>query len=380
MYCIADIKGYLNIASKKSLNKMRLPMKIRIKAITGLASMMLFSLSAFAQTETYPQVRIPNTEERVLYSKIMDYEYGIYVTLPSSYKDNPERIYPTLYIIDGNQYFVYTLEPYGSLIWGNMVKEHIAISVAYRPGKANNRSKDFVTTERAADFVKFFQNELIPFVEKNYRTSKKDRTLFGHSLGGQFTLYTLLKAPDTFENYIASAPSVNANIMRYEEEFAATHKDFPVKLFLAAGENDHLTINSRKFVEKFKSRNYPSLKFDVLYTTHGNHGTIQPSAYIEGLRFVLDRAIELAPEKFRRLAGTYVEGDKKYTLRYNGGNFLSFDDAPLVEWTKIYPISETSFVSKGWPGTFEFGGSVSSPTATFEFKNGDNQIKARRQQ
>jgi predicted alpha/beta superfamily hydrolase len=355
-------------------------MKIRIIAIPSMAILMFLSVSGFAQTATYPQVSLPNTEERVLHSSIMDYEYGVYVTLPRSYRDNPGRIYPTLYIIDGNQYFGYTLEPYGSLIWGNMVKEHIAVSVAYQPGKGNFRSRDFVTTERAADFVKFFQQELIPFIEKNYRTSKKDRTFFGHSLGGQFTLYMLLKAPDTFENYIACAPSVNDDIMRFEEEYAASHNDFPVRLFLASGENDHLTIGARQFAAKFKSRRYPGLKFSELYTPNGNHGTIQPSAYIEGLRFVLDLAIELAPEKFARLAGTYVAGGNTYTLKYNGGdNFISFDNAPLPEWSKIYPVSETSFVSKGWPGTFEFKGNLSSPAETFEFTSGNKQIIARRQ-
>jgi len=340
--------------------------------------------------EAYPQVRIPNTEERVLDSKIMDYEYGVYVTLPTGYKDNPGNIYPTLYIIDGNQYFVYTLEPYGSLIWGNMVKEHIAISVAYRPGEINYRARDFRTPERAADFVEFFQHELIPFVEENYRTSKEERTLFGHSLGGHFTLYMLLNEPATFENYIVCAPVVSAEIMKFEEDFAAAHDDFPVKVFLASGENDHLTIGAKRFAEKFKSRNYPNLKFDELYTINGNHGTIQPTAYIEGLRFVLDRAIELAPEKFERLAGRYVAGDITYTLSYKGGNFLSLEgvpgnhnawiETPLVEWNKIYPVSETSFISKGWPGTFEFGGEVSSPAETFEFRNRNNNVKARRQQ
>ncbi len=368
---------------------MRPSLKNRINAMIGVAAMILLSASLFVQAQDYPQVGIPNTEERVLDSKIMDYEYGVYVTLPGGYKDNPDKIYPTLYIIDGNQYFVYTLEPYGSLIWGNMVKEHIAISVAYRPGQKNHRARDFRSNERAADFVKFFQNELIPFVEDNYRTSKKDRTLFGHSLGGHFTLYMLLNAPETFENYIASAPAVSGEILKFEEDYAATHDDFPVKLFLASGENDHLTIGAKRFAEKLKSRNYPSLEYDELYTINGNHGTIQPSAYIEGLRFVLDPAIELAPEIFERLAGTYIAGDKTYTLSYDGGNFLSLDDvpgsydiwtdAPFVEWTRIYPVSETSFISKGWPGTFNFGGDLSSPAETFEFRIRNNQIKAKRQ-
>ena len=361
----------------------------KIKAMASVAAMILLSASLFGQPETHPQVRLPNTEERELYSRIMDYEYGVYVTLPTGYKDNPDKTYPTLYIIDGNQYFVFTLEPYGSLIWGNMVKEHIAVSVAYRPGQKNYRSRDFRSTERAADFLKFFQTELIPFIEDNYRTSQKDRTLFGHSLGGQFTLYVMLNATGTFENYILSAPSVSADIMKYEEDFAAVHQDLPVKLFLASGENDHLTIGAKRFAEKLKSRNYPSLRYDELYTINGNHGTIQPTAYIEGLRFVLDPVIELAPEKLMRLAGTFVAEDNKYTVSYSGGNFLSLDIAtggndtwyyaPAVEWSKIYPVSETSFVSRGWPGNFEFGGDISSPAETFEFRINNRIINARRQ-
>lgn len=340
------------------------------------------------QKESYPQVGIPNTEERALDSKIMDYEYGVYVTLPGSYKDNPDKIYPTLYIVDGNQFFVFTHEPYGSLIWGNMVKEHIAISVAYRPGQVNNRSKDFYSSRRASDFVEFFQEELIPFVEDNYRTSSVDRTLFGHSLGGHFTIYMMMNAHETFDNYILSAPSVNADILKYEEEFASTHEDFPAKVFLASGENDNLTINAKKFAENFKSRAYPNLKFDELYTINGNHGTVQPTAYIEGLRFVLDPVVELSVEKFGRLTGTYESEDITYTVSYEGGNFLSLDiqtggeknwyTSARTEWKHIYPVSETSFVSKGWTGNFEFGGKASSPAESFEFKNRDHLIKAKR--
>ena len=85
------------------------------------------------------------------------------------------------HIIDGNEYFVYTLEPYGSLIWGNMIKEHSTLRWHTNPTKGNFCSEGFVSSKRAPDFVNFSEDELIPFVENNYRTSKKDRTL-GHSL------------------------------------------------------------------------------------------------------------------------------------------------------------------------------------------------------
>ena len=118
---------------------------------------------------------------------------------------------------------------------------------------------------------------------------------------------------------------------------------------------------------------------------NGNHGTIQPSAYIEGLRFVLDRAIDLSPKKFRRLTGTYIAGDNTYVISYDGGNYLAFDgvpesyDAPMVEWSKLYPVSDTIFISKAWPGRFEFGGDLSSPAETFSFTSSGTELTARRQ-
>jgi len=356
-------------------------MKIRQMLVAVLLG--LTCLPVIAQD--IPQVQMPNTEARRLQSEIMDYEYGVFVTLPRGYEDNPDRIYPTLYIIDGHQYFVFTGQPYGSLIWGNMVKEHIAVSVAYTPEGGNNRSTDFQTSERAADFVRFFQKELIPFVEGNYRTSKEDRTLFGHSLGGQFTLYTLFTATDSFDNYIASAPAVNDDIFAFEAKYASTHDDLPVNFYLATGENDHLAINARKFVSQFEQRGYPDLKFDYLLTDNGNHGTIQPTAYIEGLRFALDSAIDLSPAAYERLAGTYSDGENTYTLSYGGGNYLRFDGVPdsngvpMTEWQKIYARSATVFFPKGWPGEFRFGGDLGQPAETFSFAWDGREIVATRQ-
>jgi hypothetical protein len=194
----------------------------------------------------------------------------------------------------------------------------------------------------------------------------------------------LLTATDTFDNYIASAPSVNADIFAFEAKYAASHDDMPVKFFLAAGENDHLTINSRKFVRQFMNRDYPGLKFDHLFTVNGNHGTIQPTAYIEGLRFVLDSAVDLPPAAFRRVAGTYSDGEKTYTLSYKGGNHLTFDGVPesdgvpMTEWRNLYARSETVFFSKGWPGEFEFGGDPGKPAEIFSFKWDGRDIRATR--
>jgi hypothetical protein len=50
-----------------------------------------------AVAQDIPQVQMRNTEARRLHSDSMDYEYGVYVTLPRSCADNADRIYATLY-------------------------------------------------------------------------------------------------------------------------------------------------------------------------------------------------------------------------------------------------------------------------------------------
>ncbi|MGH2622251.1 MAG: alpha/beta hydrolase [Sphingobacterium sp.] len=74
----------------------------------------------------------------------------------------------------------------------------------------------FPTSGGANSFYSFLKNELIPTIDRNYRTDKFSRTLMGHSFGGYFTLYVLLQDLETmeadrplFSNFISASPSIN---------------------------------------------------------------------------------------------------------------------------------------------------------------------------
>ncbi|MDH3336454.1 MAG: alpha/beta hydrolase-fold protein [Gammaproteobacteria bacterium] len=358
-----------------------------MKTVRTLAAGLAMSLMAatLAAQETHP-IRMPNMQGHYLQSEIMDYKYGIYITLPEGYAEQPDRHYPTVYIIDGNQYYGFTGEPYGSLIWGNMVKEHISVSVAYTAEGGNNRGSDFSPDRRAPDFVRFFREELIPFVEANYRTTARaDRTLYGHSAGGRFTFFTLFSATDLFENYILSAPSVRQVIFDLEEEYAANHEDLPVTVYIASGEDDNLTIYTRMMEARLHDRKYSGLRMDSLYTPNGNHGTIQPTAYIEGLRYVLDPALDLVPAAYQRLVGSYRYDGGIFRISYEGGNYLRFggvpiraNGTPVTEYQKLYARSENEFFPKGRPGIFRFGGDPGQAAESFSFSFEGQDIVATR--
>ncbi len=53
----------------------------------------------------------------------------------------------------------------------------------------------------------FLIEELIPFVDQNYRT-KKFRILYSASAAGLFTVYALLAKLDSYSAYIASRPMI----------------------------------------------------------------------------------------------------------------------------------------------------------------------------
>jgi len=54
----------------------------------------------------------------------------------------------------------------------------------------------------ADNFKKFMQEELVPFIDSNYRTVKNDRTIAGLSFGGLFAAYVLFAEPSLFQRYI----------------------------------------------------------------------------------------------------------------------------------------------------------------------------------
>ena len=57
-------------------------------------------------------------------------------------------------------------------------------------------------------FRRFLIEELRPLIAAEYKVDPARQTLYGHSLGGLFTLGVLFQHPETFQTYVASSPSI----------------------------------------------------------------------------------------------------------------------------------------------------------------------------
>lgn len=60
----------------------------------------------------------------------------------------------------------------------------------------------------AAEFYDFVKDELFPLVEKKYSTAKSDKIYFGHSFGGLFGIYALLRDDGIFDEFFIASPSL----------------------------------------------------------------------------------------------------------------------------------------------------------------------------
>ena len=60
----------------------------------------------------------------------------------------------------------------------------------------------------AAEFYDFIKDELFPLVDKKYSTAKSDKIYFGHSFGGLFGIYALLRDDGIFDEFFIASPSL----------------------------------------------------------------------------------------------------------------------------------------------------------------------------
>jgi uncharacterized protein len=139
-----------------------------------------------------------------------DRQYKVYV--PDSYKWAQDRRYPVLYVLDGDTHFVHTAASVGFLSTQGEIPDLIVVAIA-----STLRIRDFTQTDWSSHWVggggadkfrAFLSKELIPEIDKTYRT-QKFRVLSGHSAGGQFVLYCLTSEPTLFQAYFAMSPSLD---------------------------------------------------------------------------------------------------------------------------------------------------------------------------
>src|SRR5262249_11169126 len=190
----------------RALNPVRCPM-LRLLALSLLVLAAAPGPRAPAQ-DTQPARRL------VVKSEVLGEERVALVRTPAGY-DAGEQRYPVLYMTDGAAQRGHTAGTIDFLARLGRMPEMIVVAITN-----TDRTRDLTPTRAAGPggpgpatsgggdkFLKFIETELIPQVEKTYRTQPY-RVFAGHSLGGLLALHAFATRNDLFQAYVAVSPSL----------------------------------------------------------------------------------------------------------------------------------------------------------------------------
>jgi len=235
-------------------------------------------------------VGILQTEDKKLFSRLVGIEYQLAVWLPESYASSSQH-YPVIYVLDGDIVFGMATTLVPLMTWADRVPEMIIVGIGYQRSMTEwglLRELDFKIPEIQDDppdshadrFLAALKQELIPFIDANYRTDPRERTLYGYSSGGFFTVYTLLNEPDLFRRYLAGSPDTDLScpyLLAHDQKLASRESQPPIDLFLTIGDLENGAAQSSlvKFNElaaAIQARSYPGLRSMTQIYAGENHG------------------------------------------------------------------------------------------------------------
>lgn len=308
-------------------------------------------------------------------SAILGEKNKVLIYLPGGYHESTEK-YPVVYVLDAEFNFSFTAEAVKTLYQNERIPPCIVIGIT-----SHNRGRDFtpparsdqhLTTEMkdaggADKFLDYLEKELVPYVDKNFRTQPY-RVIIGHSLGGLLAMYSLSAKPNLFQAYIGLESSlwwddgaVGEKLMNYFNE----HPGYKGKLFWCRVKMPRevwfpINIQLTEYLEKKCPRGLEYRYMEIDSETHST--MVFPGSYF-GLRDIFSDYFFQLDEKANETSvlSYYDALSKKYgfsiTIPQQIYNFLWDQEMMAKNYKKaiaygelrikFYPRSYRAYVDLG---------------------------------
>jgi predicted alpha/beta superfamily hydrolase len=256
------------------------------------------------QHQQHPRAALFGTEARTLSSTIRGREYHLSVALPDSYKTSTQS-YPVIYVLDGDFNFGVAAGLTRFSHYFRKVPELIIVGIGYDMETSEQfaalRDLDFdipgvpgASPDSVSNlFLEALTQEIVPFINANYRTIPQDRCLEGYSSGGFFVLYALFAQPDAFQRYISGSAILSATYdywINHDAQLATYAHDGSnrIHLYLSVGELEEDDIpNFQRFVAFLEGGTYPGLTVSSeIYAGEGHGAEGIALTYLHGIAMV----------------------------------------------------------------------------------------------
>ncbi|NNM31824.1 MAG: alpha/beta hydrolase, partial [Gemmatimonadetes bacterium] len=238
------------------------------------------------------------------------------VYTPPSYSDTTltPQTYPVVYVLDGDAHF-HSLSGLIHILSTGVNGTYVLPEMIVVAVPNTDRTRDLTPTHDTTgldgspvpgfrssggnpQFFQFLENELIPRVEADYRTSSY-RTLIGHSFGGITVINALYTMPQAFTSFISIDPSLwwdDEVLLRRARDYFSQSDLRGKSLYVAQANtvqpddtipNGHFSAISR-FNEVVKAYDRSGMRYDFQYYPDDDHGSVPLISEYDGLRFAFD--------------------------------------------------------------------------------------------
>jgi len=273
-------------------------------ALVFVGLMLLMGAPALADEVGHRSYEMPRSVVVPVTDSKSDRQYELYIRLPEGYGvgEEADMLHPVIYTTDAKWHMEMVA---GSAEY--LMPDAIVVGISWqtdlgadRPDRS--RYRDFIfpceasTEERpreADTHLAFIRNDVIPYVEAQYRADPKGRAYFGYSLGAGFGAYVLLAQPDTFQSYILGSPVTmtgsESHLYALEAERVAAGQNLQANVFLSYGELERETIVdlTSTLATKLAGRTQGTMPLKGPIVIEGaNHGTAFPLTVVRGVTWL----------------------------------------------------------------------------------------------
>ena len=230
---------------------------------------------------------------RTIHSEILGEDRLLSIYLPYGYDSADDR-YPVLYLNGATTYLhlaqaaaaTETLDGHSKtpqmivvgVDWIDGMRDYMPVALPNRPGGG-----------KADVYLSFMLEELIPFINTNYRTADY-RILSGYSTAGIFVVSTFLSNPEAFDAYVAASAELgwaNDHFTKAFQERLSGYDSADKSIYLSYGSDDYqesVVDVMPSYIQMLEDLAPDNLRWSVEMVDDGAH--VPYSTLYNGLGFV----------------------------------------------------------------------------------------------
>ena len=221
-------------------------------------------------------------------SETLDQTRRIQVYLPATY-GKTKQVYPVLYVIDGQRYFLHGVAFQKTLKFVDKSPEFIVVGI-----DTDNRKRRDLLGYQSSKFLDFMKSELIPHVEEKYRTSK-ERILFGWEMAGGFATQVMAET-NLYSAYLIASPThiTKQRLDAITPKVRESKKNTPYLYFTQAEHETFADSLNELLIDIAPAE----LKWKYTRLVNDDHHTTPYQTIYQGLREIFN---DYSPIKFHSL-------------------------------------------------------------------------------